>query len=235
MTLLRKHLSYANVMATIAVFFAVGGGAAYATHLVVRSSDIVDNEVRSVDVRNDSLAGGGLTAPDLRAGSVGTSEAQNNSLTGADINESTLAFGQAQLTFADRLTQIGAGARPSTSTITTPPLPAGAYAVTAKVDYALSNNAAAAAASQMRCGLENSAGTDGYDESIASLLAQGDTIVSEWASMPFTLTGKIPANGRFVLTCTHLMGADIALANRKIMAVRQVSHSQAAVTPSDSG
>lgn len=88
MTRLRKHLTYANVMATIAVFFAVGGGAAYATHLVVRSNDIVDNAVRSVDVRNDNLTGGGLNAADLRASSVGPSEADG--LTGLDIADETL-------------------------------------------------------------------------------------------------------------------------------------------------
>ena len=54
------------------------------------SDDIVDNQVRSADVRNDTLAGGGLTAADLRAASVGGSEVTNDSLTGGDVKESTL-------------------------------------------------------------------------------------------------------------------------------------------------
>ena len=91
---------------------ALQTGGAYAANTVF-SSDIVDNEVYPADVRNDSLAGGGLTAADLRpgsvgssevlndtvvglnldlrAGSVGASEVINNSLGGDDINEAGLA------------------------------------------------------------------------------------------------------------------------------------------------
>ena len=65
----RHHLSYANVTSTIAIFLALGGGAAYANHLIVNSSDVVNE---------------GLTGTDIR----------NNSLTGADIQESSLG-GQA--------------------------------------------------------------------------------------------------------------------------------------------
>jgi hypothetical protein len=103
-------------MGALALFLVLTSGAAYAANTVF-SSDIVDNEVYSADVRDDSLAGGGLTAvdlklgavrssevlndtetggglaaPDLRPGSVTSSEALNNSLTGADISESTLTL-----------------------------------------------------------------------------------------------------------------------------------------------
>ena len=40
------------------------------------SDDIVNNEVRSIDVRNDTLGGGGLGAIDLRPNSVRGSEVQ---------------------------------------------------------------------------------------------------------------------------------------------------------------
>jgi hypothetical protein len=56
----------------------------------VFSDDIVDNQVKGVDVRDDTLTGGGLTAADLRAGSVAGSEVENDSLTGADVKESSL-------------------------------------------------------------------------------------------------------------------------------------------------
>ncbi|RHW23435.1 hypothetical protein D0Z08_29875 [Nocardioides immobilis] len=101
--------------------FTLAPATAYATHLVVRSSDIVDGEVRSVDigndqvrsadVRDDTLTAGGLRAVDLGPNSIGTSEvgpdaltaedlANNiigseevvdNALEGVDIKESTLA------------------------------------------------------------------------------------------------------------------------------------------------
>ncbi len=89
---LRSHLTYANAISTIALFLVLTGGTAVALNgsNTVFSDDIVNNEVRSADVRDDTLASGGLQAADLRPAAVGTSEAADNSLTGTDINESTL-------------------------------------------------------------------------------------------------------------------------------------------------
>jgi hypothetical protein len=100
MRAVRARLSYANVMSTLAVALAIGGGAAYAANTVF-SSDIVNGEVRtadisdadgvrSADVRNDTLNDGGLAAVDLRPDSVRSSEVANNSLNGADVNERAL-------------------------------------------------------------------------------------------------------------------------------------------------
>ena len=87
---LRSHLTYANVMATIAVFLVLGGGTAVALNgsNTVFSDDIVDNQVYSSDVRNDALSGGGLAAPDLRANSVGSSEVTNGSLGTGELSHS---------------------------------------------------------------------------------------------------------------------------------------------------
>ena len=65
---LRSHLTYANVMATLAVFLVLSGGTAVALSgsNTVFSDDITDNEVYSADVRNDNLAGGGLVSSDVR-------------------------------------------------------------------------------------------------------------------------------------------------------------------------
>ena len=52
---LRTHLSYANVMATIAVFVALGGSS-YAA-LQIGSSDIRDGAVRNRDVARNTLRG----------------------------------------------------------------------------------------------------------------------------------------------------------------------------------
>jgi hypothetical protein len=79
---MRKHLTYANVVATLCLVLILGGGAAYAANTVF-STDIVNDQVYSADVRNDTLTGGGLAAADLRPGSVGRSEVSG--LTGADI------------------------------------------------------------------------------------------------------------------------------------------------------
>src|SRR5215217_2863344 len=88
----RSRLTYANVVASLSLFLVLSGRTAVALtgSNTVFSDDIVDNQVRSADVRNDTLAGGGLTAADLRAASVGGSEVTNDSLTGGDVKESTL-------------------------------------------------------------------------------------------------------------------------------------------------
>jgi hypothetical protein len=61
---LRRHLSYANVMASLALFVALGG----TSYAVVRidSREIVDDSVRSKDIRNQTLRG-----KDVRRNSIG--------------------------------------------------------------------------------------------------------------------------------------------------------------------
>lgn len=76
---IRTRATYANVMATVALFLSLSG-VGMATHLVVRSSDIKDNQVKSIDVRDDDLRDGGLHGWDIAS----------NTLTGADINELSL-------------------------------------------------------------------------------------------------------------------------------------------------
>ncbi len=71
-------------MGALALFLVIAGGTAYAAN-TVGSSDIINNQVFSADVRDDTLAGGGLGHVDLKAGSVRSSEVGADSLTGADI------------------------------------------------------------------------------------------------------------------------------------------------------
>lgn len=72
----RKHLTYANVLATVAAFLALGGGGlAVASHLTVRGSDIVRDAVRSKHIKAASVKGRQI-AP--------------NAVTGSKVNESTL-------------------------------------------------------------------------------------------------------------------------------------------------
>jgi hypothetical protein len=82
---MRKHLTYANVMATLAVVLVVAGGTAYAANTVfstdivngeVKSVDIGTNQVRSVDIQNEGPNGGGLTSADLAEDSVGAHQFQ---------------------------------------------------------------------------------------------------------------------------------------------------------------
>lgn len=74
---LRQHLTYANVMSTLAVFLMLTTGTAYATHLVVRGNDVVDGTLTSADLRDGAAVRG--------------ADVVNASLRGTDIVESTLA------------------------------------------------------------------------------------------------------------------------------------------------
>ena len=92
MSRIRSHLTYANVMATIAVFLVLSGGTAVALS--------GSNTVFTDDIANDTQPAsggnpaGGLVAADLRPGSVGSSEVVNNSIAGADIAPSALPMGR---------------------------------------------------------------------------------------------------------------------------------------------
>jgi hypothetical protein len=83
---LRSRVSYANVMATVAVFVALGG-TSYAVangsidsreikNNTVRSKDIRNNEVRSGDVRNQSLLAQDFAPGQLPAGPMGATGQQ---------------------------------------------------------------------------------------------------------------------------------------------------------------
>jgi hypothetical protein len=86
---IRRHLTFANVASALALFIAISGGTAVALS--------GSNTVFTDDIANDTKPAsggnpaGGLVAADLRPGSVGSSEVADNSLTGADVNESALA------------------------------------------------------------------------------------------------------------------------------------------------
>ena len=69
-----RHLSYANVTATLALFVALGGGAYAVTK--VNSRDIANDSVRSVDLKNRKAVKG--------------IDVKRNTLTGRQISEATL-------------------------------------------------------------------------------------------------------------------------------------------------
>ena len=65
-----NRLTYANVVATLALIVALGGGVAYAADTIF-SSDIVDGEVKTADVatgavRSAEIANNQVRSPDVR-------------------------------------------------------------------------------------------------------------------------------------------------------------------------
>jgi hypothetical protein len=79
---LRRRLSYANVMSTLAVFLALGGSA-YAV-ATITGADVVDNSLTGADI-----AGKGGSNP--TPGSLTGVDVADNTLKGVDIDESTLS------------------------------------------------------------------------------------------------------------------------------------------------
>ena len=64
-----RRVSYANLTATLALLVALGGGGAYAASAArnsVGSSQIKNGSVKTVDVRNDSLTGADIDESTLR-------------------------------------------------------------------------------------------------------------------------------------------------------------------------
>jgi len=75
---IRSKLTYANVMATLAVFLVLGGGTAVALHghNTVQSDDLGPGaQVKAADVANNAVNGANIA---------------NNSVTGDDVKESSL-------------------------------------------------------------------------------------------------------------------------------------------------
>jgi hypothetical protein len=105
---IRQHLTYANVMATIAVFIAISGGTAVALNgantvqsddlgpgAQVKAPDIADSAVNSADVANESLTNAdvknfSLGNGDFLTGSVDSRVATDASLTGTDVKNEAL-------------------------------------------------------------------------------------------------------------------------------------------------
>lgn len=90
----RRHLSYSNVMATIAVFLAMGGGA-YAISLPknsVGSRELERNSVGSGEVKNRSLQAVDLDRDLLRGPAGATADGADPSATvGRVIKQATLS------------------------------------------------------------------------------------------------------------------------------------------------
>jgi hypothetical protein len=90
-----RRPSHATVVAYVALFVALTGGTAVALS--------GSNTVFTDDIANDTQPGGGgnpaggLAAPDLRAGSVSTSEVANGSLNDEDVGQGTFVSFSATL------------------------------------------------------------------------------------------------------------------------------------------
>jgi hypothetical protein len=78
----KPRLTYANIAATLALFFAVSGTAIAGAQAMISSRDVVDHSLTGIDIANHSLTG-----TDIKPGSLGSgvfSDAALANLKGAD-------------------------------------------------------------------------------------------------------------------------------------------------------
>jgi hypothetical protein len=72
---IRRHLTYANAMSSLAVFLVLGGGAAFAASKMIGSGQLKAGSVRTGKIAKEAVTGtkirvGAVTGPKLAAGSV---------------------------------------------------------------------------------------------------------------------------------------------------------------------
>ena len=106
---LKRHLSYANVMSTIAVFLLLGGATAIAakkqtqkigttqlkasavTTKKIKNGAIVNSKLAAAAVSADKIADGSVTNSKLADGAVTGSKIAGDAVTGDKVNEATLS------------------------------------------------------------------------------------------------------------------------------------------------
>jgi hypothetical protein len=96
----RKRITYANVMSTIAVFLVVAGGSALAAGTLgkntVGTKQLKNNAVTGAKIKNAAVAGGKLangavTSAKLGGGAVGAGNLAANAVTGAAIADGAVS------------------------------------------------------------------------------------------------------------------------------------------------
>jgi hypothetical protein len=92
---IRSSLTYGNVMATVAIFIALGGTSYAVATGSIDSREIKNNTVRTKDLRNNDVRGrdirkGTVRGTDVRNGDLQGKDVRDNTITGADVKESSL-------------------------------------------------------------------------------------------------------------------------------------------------
>jgi hypothetical protein len=81
---IRKRITYANVMSSIAVFLVLGGASAYA------AKKIGSNEIKGNSITTGKLKKNAVTASKIKKNSITTAKIKNGAVTGPKVNVSTL-------------------------------------------------------------------------------------------------------------------------------------------------
>jgi hypothetical protein len=77
---IRKHITFANVMSSIAVFLVLGGGAAYA------AKKIGSNEIKGNSITTGKIKKEAVSSSKIKKNAVTTAKIANGAVTGAKLN-----------------------------------------------------------------------------------------------------------------------------------------------------
>jgi hypothetical protein len=81
---IRKRLTYANVMSSIAVFLVLGGATAFA------AKKIGSNEIKGNSITTGKIKKNAVTASKIKSNSITTAKIKDGAVTGAKVNLATL-------------------------------------------------------------------------------------------------------------------------------------------------
>jgi hypothetical protein len=92
---IRRHLTYSNVMSSLAVFLILGGATAFAAIKKVGANEIKANSIKTGKIVKEAvtsgkLKNGAVTESKIADGAVTTNKIANDAVTGAKVNEGTL-------------------------------------------------------------------------------------------------------------------------------------------------
>lgn len=104
MSQIRKRLTYANVMSSIAIFFVLGGGAAYA------AKKIGSNQLKANSVTTAKIKKNAVTSKKIKNGSVTTAKLANNAVIGSKVADGSLSSADLSDLHVKGLTKVAATA-----------------------------------------------------------------------------------------------------------------------------
>lgn len=81
---IRKRITYANVMSSIAVFLVLGGASAYA------AKKIGSNEIKGNSITTGKIKKNAITTSKIKKNAITTAKIKNDAVTGGKVNEGTL-------------------------------------------------------------------------------------------------------------------------------------------------
>lgn len=86
---LKKHITYANLMSTVAVFLAISGATAFAATQLAKNS-VGSKQIKKNAVTSSEIKKNAVTNAKIKNGAVTSSKIKDGAVTGAKINLTTL-------------------------------------------------------------------------------------------------------------------------------------------------